>query len=334
MRHIAMRTFGGRVLVVASLVLVVGACAGPAATGTPEATTAATALAPIATAPDVTPLPTLVPSPTSPTPSATDPGPTVGPEIAYPAEVQYANQFVMKVLVSDLNVRAKPSTTGAKLGKAPKGALFLMSDWPVKANGYTWYFGYQLVLAHPGVLPDLPDPVVNGGYDGVLSGWLATGSEANPFLLPVAPRCPSTNDLQNLQAMLSSEVVGCFGTTSIELTGTYGCGGCGGLNPGTFTPAWLADPLGYSFLSIDPSERIGPFAVHFPSDGPKAPADGSILKVTGHFNDAHASSCVIAPVDESGTPAPIAKSVATAHCDAQFVVDSFTVTGIDPRFPG
>ena len=266
-------------------------------------------------------------------PTSTAPGPTNGPDVTYPPELSYADQFAMRVLVSGLNVRAKPSTGGAQLGTALKGSVFLVSDDRIQANGYTWYYGAVASVGAGKPLPALPNAIllaVNGQ-----AGWLAAGTEATPYLEPLAPRCPTTVNLTNVQWMLSSERVSCFGSTQITLSGVYGCGGCGGANAGTFSPDWLADPLKANFLSVKPANGIGPFGIRFPAGGPAAPKEGSIIKVTGHFEDARSSTCKIAvpASDGSATMVQIASEVALAYCQAQFVVDAVVVTGTDTGFP-
>lgn len=316
------------------VVAVVGCSGGPATSaGTPSPTPATSVV------PDDTSQPSAPPSsaPASPSsaPIVTSP-PASAPaiELYSPNEVRYAPTFAMRVIVSGLNVRNRPSTAGTKIGTAPKGSVFLVSDWGVKANGYTWYLGYEDVSIKPGgSVPALPQPMIEG-VDDLLTGWLAAGTAADPYLEPIPPRCPSTVNLRNVGAMLDSELANCFGTDAIELTGTYGCGGCGGVVAGTFTPDWLAGPLDYSFLSIDPATQVGPFAVHFPLGGPAAPPEGTIIKVMGHFNDSRSSTCVVAPLDDNDTPKPIAAPVATAYCASRFVATSFVVLGTDPSFPG
>lgn len=311
------------------LVAVVGCTGAPAGSAGIASPSAATSPMPTGTggpSPSGTPVsPAASPIATTPPPSA----PAV--DLYYPPEARFAPQFGMRVMVSGLNVRARPSTAGTKIATAPKNSVFLVSDWGIKADGYTWYLGYQALLEKDGSVPPLPTPFV-AGIDP-LTGWLAAGTASSPFLEPVAPRCPTQVDLRNVEAMLDSELANCFNTQPIVLTGTYGCGGCGGAAPGMFTPAWLAGPLDFSFLSVNPATQVGPFAAHFPPGGPAAPPNGAIIRVTGHFHDSRAPGCVIAPQAVDGTDKPIASSVATAYCGSRFVVTSFVVLGADPSFP-
>jgi hypothetical protein len=323
-----MRGSGIQRLLVVGFAVVLVACGGPGASNAPTASPALGPSAPPATT-AATAAPTALPP--SPTPVATetpDPGATASTHQTFP-EFGWVNRFVSRVVVSDLNVRRMPSKGAISDGKAPKDGLFMMYDWPIRADGYTWYYGFTLLTAKPGVVPDLPTPIETG-YDDVLGGWMATGTEASPFLVPLAPRCPTTRDLLNVAAMLNSELVSCFGSASIELEGTFGCGGCGGVVEGSFEPGWLAARPEFDRLAVD-DEGALLFALHFPPDGPAKPAPGSIIRVRGHFSDARATTCRVTEVGPDGEPsAVIANAAAAQWCRSRFVVDSYEVIGSGP----
>jgi hypothetical protein len=231
------------------------------------------------------------------------------------------NRFVMRVAISDLNVRGKPSRSAPSSGKAPKGGLFLVYDWPVTADGFTWYFGVTLLTNSAGTLPPLPTPI-STDYDEVLTGWMATGTEDSPFLVPLAPRCPTTVDLTDVAAMLSSERISCFGSSSITLEGTFGCDQCDGETPGTFEPAWLAGYLEFDLLTGTAPEGL-PVALHLAPGGPARPADGATIRVRGHYVDPRSSTCTITL--DGGVK--IAAAAAKQWCQGRFVVDSYEVIG-------
>ena len=100
--------------------------------------------------------------------------------------------------------------------------------------------------------------------------------------------------------------------------------------PGTFEPNWLATPMQYGFLSVDPSERIGPFKLHFVPDGRELPQGSAIVRVTGHFNDARSSECVIIPDNATHETDPVVEDM---FCRKNFVVDSYEILGFDEDFP-
>jgi hypothetical protein len=313
--------------VVAAVVL--AGCGGQNPSAAPSASTAAIAtLAAEASAP--APSPTVSATDTPAPPSAEPTGVPKRPSPEYPIVLNWADEVAMRVIVSDLNVRTRPSTSGAKIGKAPKNSVFLFQNWPTKADGFEWYYGWQAVLDNDGSIPALPNDF--GSSIDRLAGWVAAGTSDAPYLQPVPARCPTTIDVANVQGMLDSERVSCFGSDKIQLTGTYGCGDCGGLAPGSFKPKWLADPLNYSFLSITPFVGPGSLGIRFPPSGDPAPPEGTIIHVTAHFSDAASSTCAIAPMGDSGNVL-IPSGLAKQYCQAQFVVDSFEVKGTDPGFP-
>ena len=319
-----MRGAGIPRLIVVALAAVLAACSGPTGSTAPTASAppAAPSPSPIAAAPTEQPStgPSLTPVPTS----VAEPSPTASTYVSF-AEFPYVDHFVMRVAVDDLNVRRKPDKSGISEGKAEKGELFMIYDWPISADGYTWYYGYEQ-LQNKNTVPSLPQPY-NDGYDEVLGGWMAAGTEDTPFLVPVGPRCPAVRDLRNISAMLGSERVACFGTDALTFEGTFGCGGCGGEAPGTFEPAWLASPLEFFGLSNDVIEGP-PLSLHFAPEGPAVPAEEAVIRVHGHFADSRSSTCRITNLADDGTlTLLIANKAAEAWCRTKFVVDSYEVIG-------
>lgn len=99
-----------------------------------------------------------------------------------------------------------------------------------------------------------------------------------------------------------------------------------------YEPYWLASPMYYEFLSVDPSAGLGPTVLRFGPTSPEQPEEGSIVRVTGHFSDATAAECVVAPGIE-GQERSIDPAVAELYCRSQIVVDSYEVIGTDEDFP-
>lgn len=317
------RGTGAPRLLVVCIALLAIACSGPTASPSPAGTPAPEGSAsPIAVLPTTT-------ATTNP-PMTETPAPTSTPrtELTYASSSpqMWANRFVMRIAVGDLNVRDRPSTSAASNGKAPKGGLFMMWDWPVTANGYTWYYGWTLLTSVPGVVPDLPT-AMSTGYDEVLTGWIATGTEDTPFLIPIAPRCPSTRDVLNVGAMLDSERVACFGSETLELEGRFSCDDCSGeIYAGTFEPEWLADPRELYSLSVEGEDAL-PVKVHFAPEGPAVPEEGALVRVRGHFSDGRAATCRITVAIQDGGSKAIANEAAEQWCRARFVVESYEVVG-------
>ena len=225
------------------------------------------------------------------------------------------------VMVEGLRVRDKASLTGKVLASFAKGTRVLISGnpsslGPVVADGYEWY-----VVVHRDVETDPSTEIL---------GYAAAGAAATPFMATARPRCEDAARVY----FTAYEQLACYGNGSLTLEGTYGCGGCGGLAPGTFEPGWLANPLfpPLPFLTAKPGKGIGRIDIHFASDGGlEYPADGSILRVVGHYDDSVASSCHIAPGFE-GEQIEADSRAAILYCRERFVVDSYEQIGTDPGY--
>jgi hypothetical protein len=306
--------------------------------------------------PDPTPTPVVTPSPTE---SPEGPGPSVPPAVdpsetplptqppsqapepteepSGPAPVVQAPDGVLppggivRVVIDGLKLREGPGLDTETRVVLSRGTLLVVGYsfmspgfGPVDADGYTWAPVTTLKVTNlpaPG-----GDPLERGVY-----GWVAVGSGSTDFLELVPARCVDGDpDLQTILSMTEWERLACFGDRSITLEGTVGCGGCGGFIGGMFEPAWLANPMNYEFLNVDPQEQIGPFSLHYPP-GVELIPPASIVRVTGHFDDAAAADCVVAPGDPE--PEPISDVLAELFCSQQFVVDSYEILGIDEDFP-
>ena len=261
-----------------------------------------------------------------------EPAPTEGPG---PTPVVEAPEGVLppgsmaRVVVDSLRIRAEPSTSADEVDTLARkelvglGSSYLVGDWgPVVADGLSWYPIQALGTTE---VPPVDEPIERTQT----FGWVAAGDESSAYLELVPARCVEGDpDLDLLEDMLPWEQLACYGNRSITFEGTYGCGGCGGIYPGTFEPNWLASPLAFDLISVDPNERIGPFSVRFAPEGPERPEPASILRVTGHFDDPAAADCVVEPLG-----GPVDETVAEIYCRSHFVVESFEVLGVDEDFP-
>lgn len=277
-------------------------------------------------APEPSETPSEAPEPTEPS------GPT--PVVAAPDGVLPPGS-VARVIVDSLRVRQEPTTGAEQIDTLSRGDLvllgysFLNSGYgPIQADGVVWY------PVSPLDITELPDPTAplessTGG------GWAAIGDGADLWVELVRPRCVDGDpDLELLQALTDWERLACYGDRSITIEGVLGCGGCGGLYPGTFEPGWLATPLNFNYFSVEPQNRIGPFHLHFSPDGPENPMEtgvAPILRVTGHFDDPAAADCSVATLTNGNQP--LDETVTELYCRQQFVVDSYEVLGTDEDFP-
>ncbi|MEO5704567.1 MAG: hypothetical protein ABIZ52_01330 [Candidatus Limnocylindrales bacterium] len=314
---------------VAIAALLLAACA-PTASDTAPTTEAASA-GPSASVPSATE-PSPAPTVTATGPSLATTVPTGPAWTPRPASSLLINSLVT-VVVDRLNLRETPTATSKSLGIAEAGDfLFIDEEGPFTDGGYTWY--HAIAIAKAGGPPALSVDVAQSGGIG---GWIASAKGPAPYVKQVQPRCPPSIDLASLQFMLGAELLACFGGNTIELTGTFGCGGCGGVRIGIYEPAWLAYPLYAAPLTVYPvGGRLGPFAIRFAPSGPAMPPVGSVVLVRGHFDDPAASTCAISlrnPLKPDGEDlVSISADAAHLFCAQQFVVEAIEVIGTDPGF--
>jgi hypothetical protein len=312
------------------LVLLVGGCSS-APVATPTAPPAQLAPTTGASA-EPSSTPTILPSPSVPPSAAPSPTPAIGTlDILLPGAA-------VQVAVKELNLRRKPSTSAKRVTTLSRGEVLVISPsdnisfgfGPVSANGYTWYPVIVTEL-RGGSLPALPASPLDYTAAPPTSGWVAADDGRNAYLAPLAPRCPTTVDLGNVQGMLAAERLACFGEP-ITLSGTFGCPGCGGAIVGTFKPIWLATPVAFDFLSVNPAAKIGPLAVRFAPDGPSRPAAGTRVSVVVHVDDPRATKCSMIDGDGAGATT-IDKRTAVFYCRERLVVEQVQSLGPDPSFP-
>ena len=336
-----MHRTAARALAAVSLVVALAGCTGPGSSPQPTLTAGPGGdPSPVAspTAPTETPLPSAVPEPSaSPVAQASqDPDPCeYRPDSGVVDPLPPGS--AVTVVVNELNLRAGPCTAAATVATFQEGRVFLIRDTPygpVKADGYSWY---QVLLAPnsypPGAqLPPLPDNPIPYGID-TLGGWIAVDDGELPYVAPIAPRCPTTVDLENVAGMLPAERLACF-DGPIVVEGTYGCGGCGGTGGPDATPRWLAETF-----EIPMRVRWGddvehyPVGVHFRPSGPTPPAEGSIIRATLVLDVPAAQGCsFVWRIEDPDFTVP--EAYAVSWCRERFVVDSYEVMGTDPEYPG
>ncbi len=164
-------------------------------------------------------------------------------------------------------------------------------------------------------------------------GWVAIEAEDTRHLEVLPPRCPNGEpDLAALTHMTPWERLACFSDRPLTVVGTHGCGQCGGTTAGTLEPMWLADPVFATSLSVEGGVGNS-LPLHIPPDsGLKSPPYASIVRLTGHFNDPAASTCITTGRGDQGA-ADGNPATTELRCREQFVVDGYEVIGTDPDFP-
>lgn len=186
---------------------------------------------------------------------------------------------------------------------------------------------------------------VSEGGDSVARAWTSqdglrwSRSESDALgELPGPPsrECPSSvpTKAAELIAMVDAypSVPGavwpfCFENRTLTLEGYVGqCDGCGGASNYVGSPDWLLDALGYADFWLGASAGDwgpGTISVQVDPERPVTiPAVGARVRVTGHFDDAAASTCRLVPYGDAAVP-PAGATVAT--CRRQFVVTAITV---------
>lgn len=268
-----------------------------------------------------TPSPTASPtgSPTE-TPAATATPVPAEPVVEPPTDILPPGS-VARVITDGLNFHREPGTGAEMVATLAEGELvavgyshLAMSWGPVEADGLD---GYPVLPLGITELPPAGSPPFRQ-TDAL--GWVAAGDASGPFVELVPPRCLSGDpEVVILQSLLPWERLACYGDRSITISGVFGGPCCAGVIPGSFEPEWLAVPETTDFLSPEGQDQAGPMTLHFPPDVDR-PDYGSIISVTGHFDDPAAAECLVASGEP---PEPIDDQVAELYCRERFVVESF-----------
>ena len=241
----------------------------------------------------------------------------------------------VQVAVPELNLRRGPSRDAKRVATLTPSHILSLGDQPVNAGGYTWYEG--VVISTTGALPPLP---LGSALDLAeqIFGWVAVARGTNPYVVRVPPRCPDAVDVLHIVAMFPAERLACFGDASLELEGVFGCPGiCDGIFPGTYEPCWLACGVTFSELRPYPPPESGNLlmmTVRFAPEGPPKPGRGAIVRIRGHFDDDRAAACSMsAPLPGFDEEVPFMPEAAQLTCRQRFVVESYSIIGVDHDFP-
>ena len=236
----------------------------------------------------------------------------------------YVPEIAVRVIVDELALREDASVDSPLVAVLARDDVIVLHGLPFQADGFAWYSATKVGTG--GTLPTLPAPPVN--VEPPIGGFVPVGTATVDNVAPVPERCPTTVDLEHVSAMLDSERLACFGKEPIELQGVYGCGGCGGEGSASYEPAWLGNPLSSSLLSVNPAARRGPLIVRFPPGGSEPPADGSMIKVRGHFDDPLAQTCVITDLVDDFRLA-VEPFIAIGICRHSFVAESWEPSSVE-----
>lgn len=215
-------------------------------------------------------------------------------------------------MAGTVRVREQPSLDAHVVGTLTSGDEFLVrgsfDEWgPVAASGYVWY-------------PVETDDLI---------GWAAKGQGGSVYFLePLPVDCPGNADLTTLLRTSAWERVSCLGSDAIQLTGVTEIACQGGVREAAYEPIWLATWCP-SFALTDRQSADGPISarlsIAFPPglSLPDDLANGSIVEITGHFDDPAAAACDVEPE----TKYQANDSSLWVLCREQFVVTEIEVVG-------
>jgi hypothetical protein len=142
---------------------------------------------------------------------------------------------------------------------------------------------------------------------------------------------PLTEAFQPIYGVYYEAAAGCWPTAEITVVGfVAGPEGLGGVRPFTIAPAWFLSLA--HFVAVDDRRDsggpIGPFfrvAVPPSLESSFDALNGQWIRVSGHFNDRRAKTCVASPTEgSSGVPTP---DQAIAICRTAFVITSARSAG-------
>ncbi|HEX2627201.1 MAG TPA: hypothetical protein VHL56_09895 [Candidatus Limnocylindrales bacterium] len=229
---------------------------------------------------------------------------------------------VLAVKAGRLTAYAEPDETSDHSGLVKGGDLVQVVDYQMTdARGRTWL--YVIALSSPvrGRLPDLPAVLPEPEF--ATQGWILAGDGSAPDVDSLAPRCPAVADFESVTAMYGFERLACFNSNSLTLEGISGCGPCG-FDDGVYEPPWLAGDSAGSLVGNQGPRNL-PLYIAPPM---LTPEQGTLIRVTGHFNDPRAATC---RVTLDGVQLPHAETV--EMCRRHFVVDGIEVLPTPPPNP-
>jgi hypothetical protein len=284
----------------------------PIGTGSPVASATATAAGTPGPTPSVAP---------SASPAGRLPVVTPPPGILPPGSTA-------TVAVDGLNVREGPATTATVVATLAKGdTVTVLHDienpLPVIVSGVSWYeVWYEMTT---------------GAAQRM--GWVAAGEGGLAYLEP--PTSETCDDLPGDAVTLAQLIeaggwhrLACLGNAPLTLTGVIDFHCQGGARGGTYEPAWLVDWCPSQTLT--PEETVnklvpGPGTLdRYTLDmvaapgGPSVQPRGTIVRVTGHFDDPASATCRIEPgPDFSG----LWSGASELLCREQFVVTQIEKLG-------
>lgn len=244
--------------------------------------------------------------------------------------VQLRTDSIAVSRVNNLRVRSAPGTAADQISTIDAGTRLFVLSGPATHPAEPDLQWWEVVPYACSPIDD--DPAAGDcGYDPRI-GWVTSGPEGL-WVEPLAPDCPRELTAENPEAFYNPpELLACFGSAPIVLEGIVDYWCCRGITVGTTEPAWLAgdysNPL-VAQLRISEQEAAswGPELRINPASGLALGERGSVIRVTGHFDDPAASSCRTAVAERDLELNPDLRwvtnpSVGVYGCRLAFVIDA------------
>ena len=252
--------------------------------------------------------PTVLATPTAETTAAATP-PSLQPD------------DVAQVVTTDLVIRSAPGVSAEseiypELLNEP--TLLFVVDGPVAADGYDWYL----------VEPFSRNVCVNVCPPRLPLGWVAqAGKDGEPWIAPGTLDCPEP-DVGDIARLSGTARLACYGNDSLVLEGAIGS--CYAAETPIALQQTGCEIRPPHQMERQPNESV---LIMRPADGVDMPMDQPEVRitVTGHFDDAAASSCEWSEgfndaVGNSAVEPPSAHAVILS-CRQEFVVTDIAVAG-------
>ena len=229
--------------------------------------------------------------------------------VATPNDSGLAPDSIAEVVTDDLVVRSLPGVSDASLidpRVLVRGTLLFVVDGPVAADGFDWY----QAVPFPRDLRDIPREIPG-------PGWVAAGRQGDPWIAAWSGTCPEP-ELESMWTASRFVLLACFGDRDLTLQGALR--DCGGATGGpSFEPSWLTN---FQCVFVPAGEPCEPYfcrglVLRTPEVPHRLGANGTLLRVTGHFDDPVARTCIEFP-REGIEPTP--PELLVLECRAQFVV--------------
>jgi hypothetical protein len=220
------------------------------------------------------------PSPTASASPSESPPAIIAPDGVLPP-------YSVVVVLKEIELRERPGTSGEVFATIPPGQTVWIQGsgefGPVTIGGTTYYPAtYALNFAR-----------WPAGADGGFSGWVPTARDGVPLVELPPSACPAVDALSPavLASMTAWAQLSCYGESELVLQGSWVFGD-GGIWPWDGEPAWLVPPDVLRAISDGDGQFyfvLAPAAVV-----PAAlESGGGIVRITGHYDDPAASTCVI-----------------------------------------